>query len=332
MKLIRLERPTLIGLLFLLLLAFLPGFTPQPEKQPFPAPLDSPALALYHNFAISGIYDFDQEAETSLASLSAEIKSFLPNNHEIATTSLSELLGSRFFRGCLRPQELYFYLRDGRTFALVIEGNFSPQELAQFLPASHFNSETGRLVKTMVLADTTLHLSIGPDRIMLYPESVTGEVESRLNEDPVALDSKFVAFSGMLKGRPALATEIDFSRLRQASSSLRLPVELGQIRHLRLIADDQLTKLQLFIPEDEKRRQVKSELNLATFSQLIPGSPELKLSESGNSLFIDTVADPDLEKSISRRFAAILLHFLIKNSSQSRFAATTIGDRHEQID
>lgn len=322
MKIVKLNQPALAGFALLLLLALLPGFTAQKSHPHHPVPFDNPTLALYHNFAISGVYDFDENSEIALASLSAEISRLMPATSAWENTDPQtrlNLLKQRFGEGCLRPEEMFFFFRDSTAFALIINGSFILEDIAGLLPGSDFNPESGLLKKSFNFGTSKLCLEIDANKILFYPESAASEIFARLGRAENQIDKKFKAFISMLKGKPALAAEIDFCAFSQAiaSSSLRIPPELCQIKHLRLIADSQLAKMQLYIPEDSNRGRLSEKIDLKKFSQLLTTQPELKIFEKGASIFIETQADAALEKSVSQKFAAVLLHFLIKNSFKS---------------
>lgn len=334
MKIVKLNQPALAGFALLLLLALLPGFTAQKNQLSPPVPFDNPTLALYHNFAISGVYDFDENSEIALASLSAEISLLMPATSAWEKTEPQariKFLQQCFGEGSLKPEEMFFFFRDSAAFALIINGSFILKDIAGLLPGSGFNPESGRLRKSFNFGTSKLCLEIDANQILFYPESAATEIFTRLGKTESRIDKKFKAFISMLKGKPALAAEIDFSAFSQAiaSSSLRIPPELDQIKHLRLIADSQLAKMQLYVPENSIRGRLSEQIDLKKFSQLLTSQPELKISEKGASIFIETQADAALEKSVSQKFAAVLLHFLIKNSFKSVSAENNEQQRIE---
>jgi hypothetical protein len=336
MKNFKTIKPYLVGILMLFILAMLPGYSPEPDEQFCPAPFEKPAFALYHNFSSSGIYDPTPESDQALASLTFEIDAFMPLDHSWMSTTRqcridylkNFLVGDEF-----RPAELFFYFENPEKFALMIFGTYNPQKLAQILSADKSNNENHDFVRLFSFAGRRFHLGFSAEQIILMPEGSVEEALNRLKNPDATLNKKFSAFLSMLKGKPALAAEIDFQTLSSSIASLsgRLPKNFTLLQHLRLIADDQLAKIQLYVPETENRNELTQKIDLSPLEKWLGAPGSVQLRESGKSLFIETEAGKGLEKTVSHKFAAMLMHFFLKHSFKCEVASLS-QENHEQIE
>lgn len=320
----------------LVLLAMLPGYSPESEGQSFPAPFEEPVLAVYHNFSSSGIYDPDPHGDRALASLTQELEAFMPLNHAWLSTTRQyriDFLKKHLIDDEFRPAELFFFFKNPEKFALILCGTFNPDKLAQVLSATNSPDNNSAYARSFSLSGISFYLELSNDKIILMPESSSQEGLERLKSPDATLSKKFSAFASMLKGKPALAAEIDFQALNSSIASFgsKLPRNFALLQHLRLIADDQLAKIQLFVPEAEKKLKLSQNIDLSQLERIVGSPGSLQMKESGKSLFIEAEAGKALEESISHKFSAMLIHFFLKRSFKYEVAALD-KENNEQLE
>ncbi|MEW6711224.1 MAG: hypothetical protein AB1403_15460 [Candidatus Riflebacteria bacterium] len=318
MKISRYYRPIALYSLMLVMLAALPGFKNMPAEFNIPAPIESPNFALYHNFAISGIYSAQDHSAPPFTNVCREISRFLPENHQwlsLSDSERSQLLSQTLINSGFRPEEMFFFFADSTNFALLINGNFNLAQIEQMIPGCESIDDNNLLIKNLNEGKTPLQLQVRTEQILLCPLANSPTIIDRLQNRQNNLPQKFSAFTSMMKGRPALATEIDFASFAAslASSGIELPSDLKTMQHLRLIADNQLTKMQLFLPEAQARQKLAELLKPDFFNSLISSDSSFKINENGKSVFVETDASSELEQVISQKFAGLLMHFVIKH-------------------
>ncbi|GEM_PF-4257871 len=320
MKIPRYYRPIALYSLMLVLLAALPGFKNMPAEFNIPAPIESPNFALYHNFAISGIYSAQDQWAPPFTNICREISRLLPKNHQWLSLSDSErsrLLSQTLVNSGFRPEEMFFFFADSTSFALLINGSFNLAQIEQMIPGCEYIDDNNLLIKNLTEGKTPLQLQVRAEQILLCPLADAPIIIDRLQNRQNSLPQKFLAFTSMMKGRPALAAEIDFASFAAslASSGIELPTDLKTIQHLRLIADNQLTKMQLFLPEARARHKLSELLKPDFFNSLIGSDNSFKINDNGKSVFVETDASSELEQAISQKFAGLLMHFVIKHGA-----------------
>lgn len=316
-----------------MLLCALSGFKTPSGEAPLPAPVEEPCLLLYHNFRITGIYDGGDAAAQAINRLSNEMASFIPAT-KIEKAALEEMLVNVANAGDYKPEELFFYFRNPGEFALIIRGEFNLQAIksrfAGEVETERAESLLSRFKFGIGPKKKEFFARFLPQQILVGPEEMRKELERRLENGTTFLQERFKAFVGMLKGKPALALEIDTENfLGSLAGTLSKPPEMAPIRHVRLIADDQLAKMQLFIPEDEPRNQLSERLSpiaAESVRNLIEGA-ELSLQQSGRSLFVEAEANSELERLLAQKFAAWAMHFFIPGDPE--IAAMAQKELHE---
>ena len=321
-------KPAIFALCCLLLLTLLPGYTPGREFAKFPAPILNTSLALYHNFVVSGIYDPDQKSELAIASISNEISRIVALDRRISSEAKPDYgleLKEFMLNGGVKLDEVYFFFGSPRNFALLLCGHFSLEFFAGLFPRAEANDDSIKLRFGDQKSNTEFMMRVRSGQILFCPEPIFDEVNKRLENDENQLDQKFSAFSNMLKGRPALALEVDFASFIEnlASTSVRIPESLQRLEHVRLIADNQLAKLQLSVPDEQSRAQIFEQIskNLDTISDRIGLSGSLNIRQNGRSIFIEADAGQEVERQLSQKFSALLMQFFLKKSFNQQIAA-----------
>jgi len=317
-----------MAIIALTVLMLLPGYKKQNDSQHYPAPIARPALAFYTNLSVSGLFNQDHTGSEAIKEIvgSVEAISKARSGSESVSqhvkTATSELLNNRILSGNLKIHELFFYLRNAENYAMVLTGEFSPAAIADLIGRNRINATTKGFSTLMNLAAAgkeRLFLEFRNDTIIICPENIAGNVLSNIDEHNNLVSAEFSAFDRMVRGRPAMATEISFENLQKNIGQRFLPGWLQSMKHLRLLAASKVAKLQLFIPDNTQRTDMCGTLKGKTgdIKAAIGGSEDLTLEEKGNSIFIEAKTDEALEISISRRTAAFLLHFFAAHSSKN---------------
>lgn len=331
MSLKRFTRPILTGLIFILMMSLLPGFKGQQTESVFYAPIKQPAAMIYHNLEVSGIYNRDETAKTALAEIKKNINSLLKNKIKNQNHNKQSLFLDKFLNQNQHPKELYFYFKNSEKFAFILAGEFDINRLSQQLVKD--DAVNGRLLIELFLENSKvkalkkLVLWADSQRLLLCPEAASQELISRLLDKRDYLDSKFKAFKKMLKGKPALAGEVDLELLKQsmASSSIRIPKTLNVLKHLRFIGDARLTKAQLYAPENKQREQLFKEIDnsLEVFNNLFNKVATFSIKSKGNSLFLEAEAGIEMERILSRKVSAFILHFFENRDTPKKIVLTS---------
>ncbi|GAB4284388.1 MAG: hypothetical protein Kow0029_30940 [Candidatus Rifleibacteriota bacterium] len=287
---------------------------------------------LYHNFITTGIYDpkGDAGSSTAIEELARQINDFIVIDKE----RLSEInetdrifLKEYIAEGSIRPEELYFYFENKNNYALFLTGsfcidesNFKERFFTRTNEGIEFKLESARIKS---IASSTLHLE--NNLVLVCPAVRMSEYLEKIRSRKCLLIQKFRAFKKMLPARPGLAVEIDMDLLNKAlkGSGMRTPPEFDFIKHLRLIVDNRMAKIQFYIPDEEQRAVFSKTLNenLGFFDELTGGNASFSLTIKGSSIYLETEAMPELERKISQKFAALLLHFLQKAEMRREFVS-----------
>ncbi|MGM0599422.1 MAG: hypothetical protein ACQETH_06350 [Candidatus Rifleibacteriota bacterium] len=338
MNFTRFTRPLLIAASFILIISLLPGFKGQQADTFIHAPLNEPAAMFYHNLAVSGIYNRDETAKEALAEINESIKNFLKQKGIKKEHNPENLFEKKFLNNNQRPEELYFYFKNRTKFAFILSGEFDVERLKQQMGRTDTGSST-ILIELDLNKDSDnsyneLVLWADAKLIALCPKVSSKEIISRLQNNQDYLHSRFTTFKKMLKGKPALAGEIDLELLKQgmASSTIRMPETLNVLKHLRFIGDARLTKAQLYAPETQKRELLHKEIEtgLELFNNFFNKVATFSVSSKGNSLFLEAEAGLDAERTLSRKVSAFIIHFFESRQNQNSIVLTSKIDNEEK--
>lgn len=317
--------PTLFAILALFLLLMLPGYKNQGDMAYFPAPVEKPVIAFYANFAASGLYDLSQTAGETVKEVLSSVEEICrrrgiakPEAAQLRTVA-ENLINDRILSGEIKCHELFFYFRDPENFALIMNGEFSAERLAELIGKSRVNITTTGLtsiLKSPANEKERLYLALNNSQLVICPENTAGNTLDNLNGHLGQLDEKFAAFSKMVCSRPALAAEVNFVDLEKAVGSAMLPGWLDKMKHLRLIAASRISKVQIFVPDAAGRNELEKTITglIPALSEITGLGTNLSLVQKGSSIFMEAPAGHDLEKSASRKTLAFLLHFFAINS------------------
>ncbi len=318
--------PTALALFALILLMLLPGYKKQGDAAYFPAPVARPIVAFYANFAASGLYDQGNAARAAMAEILGgveEICAARGNKADLSNTraAAESMLNDKVLSGAIKAHEMFFYLRDSETFALLLTGEFSADRIAEFIGKQRANLSSTSLhsnIKSPTGGSERLHLALQNDLLVICPENIAGNIIDNLNNQTSLLDEGFIAFNKMVSARPALAAEVNFAALEKLFGAALLPDWLSQMKHLRLIAASRISKLQLFVPDNAGRASLLKALepNLPLLNRIagIVKGTGMAANGKGSSIFIEAPPGLDLEKSLSRKTMAFFLHFFAGNT------------------
>ncbi len=317
--------PTLFAILALFLLLMLPGYKNQGDIAYFPAPVAKPAVAIYANFAASGLYDQSHGAGEAINEVLSGVEEICrmrsvakPEAASLRTIA-ENLINNRILSGEIKCHELFFYFRDPENFALIMNGEFSAERLAELIGKSRVNTTAAGLTATLKSpagGNERLYLALNHSQLVICPENTAGNTLENLNNHLGQLDEKFAAFSKMVINRPAFAAEVNFAVLEKVAGSAMLPGWLDKMKHFRLITASRISKVQMFVPDTAGRNELQQTMtNLMPALNGITGmTANFSLAQKGSSIFMEAPAGLDLEKAASRKILAFLLHFFAINS------------------
>ncbi len=317
-------------LLTLAVIILLSGFSS--EKDSFPAPIKEPVAAVYVNLLPSGIFDEEnQKACEEIANNVAKICKMRDNN--VASLSTKEyrditlnILKNSIINGFLQIHEIYFYYKNQEEFALIALGEFDTLTIAEKLKAQMLFDKEDKLIKltTTIKANNgsneKLLLEASNNLLVISPERSESNIFNVLKDNKNLLGDKFKTFEKMLQHNPAISAEIDIEQLLKNQNGTNIPKPVTATKLVRLFVAPLQNKLQISIPEDNDREELKKELQNQTIllNSLFDNKTDYKLAEGKTSIFIESKTDEEQVQEISRKTMAFMLHFFVKNISSNQ--------------
>lgn len=329
--------PTFMAFLALSLLLLLPGYKGQIDNDFFPAPVANPVIACYANFAPSGLYDHGQNSVAAIHEIIGAIENIClvrgsgPDEVAKIRTSAESLVNDRIIDGHFKVYEAYFYFRDGQNFALILNGDFALDKIAALIGEPRINMGSGKItstIKSITTGKNRLHLEIKPDQMTICPENIAGNIMDSINNKTSLLGNEFNAFAKMVKTRPALAAELAFDEFTREAGAGMVPDWLTPLKHLRMLAAGRMTKMQMFVPENDSRQMLAKTLSesMPAINSATGDIASLSLTIKGNSIFVEAPPETNLERSISSRTAAFILHFFVRAQKSSPVLTASVND------
>jgi len=329
--------PSLVAIFALMILLFLPGYQKQLKTDHYPAPLEKPAVAFYCNFAASGLYDQGKNSSEALQEILLCVDAVCRDRQPSETAAVSAqktasaIISDRIMSGDLKVHDLFFYLGSSENFALIMRGEFSTGKISELIGKDRVSkNKTGLItfVKSPVSTNSRLYLEVRDDLLFICPENNAGNLLANIDNQKNVLGEELAAFNKMVRNRPALASEISFTALQKNIGFSLLPAWLEPMQHMRLIAADRLSKLQMFVPDKEAREALKKTMTeqKSVIKNLTGAPAELNLEVKGNSIFIEAPPELNLEASVSRRMAAFALHFFAGSNTDSKVLRAASND------
>ncbi|MBR4328628.1 MAG: hypothetical protein IKO19_09655 [Candidatus Riflebacteria bacterium] len=318
-------------LLTLAAVILLSGFSS--EKDTFPAPIKEPAAAVYVNLLPSGIFDEEnQKACEDIANNVAKICKLRNDSNSNSLTSKEyrditiKFIKSSLVSGFLKIYEIYFYYKNPKEYALIAIGEFDTLKIVEKSKAEMIFDQEDRLVKITTSinpgsnSEDKMLLEANNNILVISPERSDLNIFNKLIENKNLLGEKFKTFEQMLKNNPAISAEIDIEQLLKDKDRNNIPKPVCATKLLRLFVAERQNKLQLSIPEENEREEMKKELQKQTLflNSLFDNKTNYKLAEGKTSIFIETPADEEQIQAISRKAMAFMLHFFVKNISSNQ--------------
>lgn len=303
------------------------------EKDTFPAPIKEPAAAVYVNLLPSGIFDEEnQKACEDIANNVAKICKLRNDSNSNSLTSKEyrditiKFIKSSLVSGFLKIYEIYFYYKNPKEYALIAIGEFDTLKIVEKSKAEMIFDQEDRLVKITTSinpgsnSEDKMLLEANNNILVISPERSDLNIFNKLIENKNLLGEKFKTFEQMLKNNPAISAEIDIEQLLKDKDRNNIPKPVCATKLLRLFVAERQNKLQLSIPEENEREEMKKELQKQTLflNSLFDNKTNYKLAEGKTSIFIETPADEEQIQAISRKAMAFMLHFFVKNISSNQ--------------
>lgn len=328
--------PTLSSILFIAVLFLLPGFKTDQKQEHFPAPIENPGIAIYANLSASGLYNQSESVGTTVSEI-AEAVSYLcdlrkpGSDAKGSSRQIAEsLINDKLLAGHLKTYEIFFYLRDLKNYALVLNGEFNFSRLSESFPEGTFASDEKSFSAKRSAPSplTEIFINCSADRLVLCHPETAEEIINRLDRNTNLLSEEHRVFKRMLLARPAAAGEISMQSLEANLAGFSINHLTDGLRHIRLVAASQMTKLQLFIPESQKREAALKSIGnfLDAGNVILSKFGNFKVESSGNSLFIETDSDSNLERQISREIMAFFIHFFVRAEKNATVLSANFSD------
>lgn len=304
---------------------FLSGFT---SEKDFPAPVKEPAAAIYINLSSSGI--FDEESNSACEEIAKNVANICKlrnanvSENEYKNLTLSFLKES-IVSGYLKIHEIYFYYKNAEEYALIAKGEFDLFTIAEKSKAEMVFDQNEKLIKITTSISSNnenekMLLQANNNTLVICPEKTLPDIVSNLENNKNLLGEKFKTFGQMLKHNPAISAEIDIQRVFKDMGIENLPKSVTATDLVRLFIAAKQNKIQISVPEDEDREELKKELEKQTpvLNNIFDNKTDYKLREGKSSLFIETKTDEEQVQSISQKATAFMLHFFVKNISSDQ--------------
>lgn len=304
---------------------FLSGFT---SEKDFPAPVKEPAAAIYINLSSSGIFDEEnnsacEEIAKNVANI-CKLRNANVSENEYKNLTLSFLKES-IVSGYLKIHEIYFYYKNAEEYALIAKGEFDLFTIAEKSKAEMVFDQDENLKKITTSISSNnenekMLLQANKNTLVICPEKALADVVSNLENNKNLLGEKFKTFGQMLKHNPAISAEIDIQSVFKDMGIENLPKSVTATDLVRLFIAAKQNKIQISVPEDEDREELKKELEKQTpvLNNIFDNKTDYKLREGKSSLFIETKTDEEQVQSISQKATAFMLHFFVKNISSDQ--------------
>ncbi len=318
-------------LLTLAVVLLLSGFSS--ESNSIPAPIKEPAAAVYVNLLHSGIFEEqNQKACEDIANNVAKICKLRNNDSSSLSTEdyrniTLKVLKNSIINGFLQIHEIYFYYKNQKEFALIAIGEFDTLTIVEKLKAEMLFDEEDKLIKltTTIKANNDsnekLLLEANQNLLVISPERSDLNIFNNLKDNKNLLGDKFKTFEQMLQHNLAISAEINIEQLLKNQNNTNLPKPVTATRLVRLFVAPKQNKLQISVPEENEREELKKELQNQTIllNSLFDNKTDYKLAEGKTSLFIESkTTDEEQVQEISRKAMAFMLHFFVKNISSNQ--------------
>lgn len=284
----------------------------------FPAPVAAPQLLLYYDFSRTDFYNPDSESLPMIAKIMGETYQNRLSRH-IDSSDLNEKIAQYLRKkpdiDNFKVDKLFLYLKDNENFALILTGSFDHERIKSLY---HHNfvtdSDAGTIIDLKIDAKALpdLRLFVSNEQIMLAAATTVEAYIDNLKQTRTLLTGKYQNFIDMVNARPMLAAEVSIAGIKQRliGDSIELPTWIQLLKHVRLIVDSKLTRLQLIANRENETNLIRSIINEQVLS--FDSGRNLSVNQQSSSIFIETKADSELERLVAHHTAAFFLHFFVK--------------------
>lgn len=312
-----------------------------PQADYFPAPLPSPQLSFYANFTASGLYDTGEAALNASQEIVSQVESLCvargadkTASHHIRTAA-ENLLNDRLLSGQMRVYELFFYYADQQNFAVILRGEFVRQRLMAVLGVDKVSDGDDASVarfRSPLNPAELLYMQVGSDEVVICPDNISGNIAEQLAARRNMLGKDFTSFSKMVRVRPAVAAEINLAALQNSAAAEPVPDWGRALRHTRLIVSSQMTKMQLFVPDPEERERLLRQIEglVGGLREHAGNLVDFSAATSGNSIFIEAPAGDELERLVSSRSIAFIMHFFVRAQKNQIMVSSREADENRE--
>ena len=283
---------------------------------------------MYFNFSDSGIFGEEEEQTKACEEIANTVSNICHLRNDANNTALTSdrykelclnLLQNSIINGFLKVEEIYFYYKNSEDYAIIAGGEFNMDAIASKTGAKMIFDENDKLVRVSVSLnqDDGSKISLQADNSILVvtPEKTAKAVMNSLENENNQLSDKFITFKNMLKINPVVSAEIDLLQILNQKETEQLPRSIVDTQLIRFVVSNRQNKIQLSIPEEETRKDLKNQIisQTDTINALFDNKTNYQIKEGKTSLFIETQPNQDQVQSISRKAMAFMLHFFIKN-------------------
>lgn len=319
-----------IILIFFTVVIFLSGFK---SESSFPAPIKEPAAAIYFNMSYSGI--FDNENKDACEEIAENVANICKFRNAIKDDSKTlktykdlckNFLKESIVEGFLKIYEVYFYYKDNNSYALIAKGKFDLQAISKKINTENVFDENNKLVRIYTSIDSkkdneqikeSIVLQANEKTLIICPKNSFSDINKSLNNKQNLLGDNFKTFENMIKNNPIIGAEINIKELLKNQESKNIPKSLTATSLVRLFIAQNHNKLQINIPKEEDRSELKKELKkqTATLNSIFENKTDYRLKEGKTSLFIESETSKEQIQVISRKAMAFILHFFVITSA-----------------
>ena len=158
------------------------------------------------------------------------------------------------------------------------------------------------------------------DTLIISPEKAISEITKNIENNTNLLGTKFNTFKKMIKNHPAISAEMDLQEIFKGNDAQKLPKSVTATDIIRLFISPKQNKIQMNIPEEEDREEIKTEIenNTSILNSFFDNKTDYRIREGVTSIFIESEPDEEQVLTISQKATAFMLHFFVKNISSSQ--------------
>lgn len=317
----RFQLTRFITLLFYVVALFvIQGFKNTQINASFPSPLEKTIFAFYYDFSTTGIYNNNQISSDTIKILKDKIQKFNP---QISAEKTGDFLSSLFSQANFKPEQLYLYLAQDKSFVFTILGKFPWKRWKEIYPQ---NTVVNRVdgfsisVPANFVQGKRLSMNVSSNMLLICPEDISGNVMNKISSDINRQHISFPVFQKMVLQKPVIAFETNIEELINSAKSSHIGIEMpsliDKISHLRFIAHRKISKLQLSVNNDDERIKTSNELT-ESLNQYVSDVSTITTNIKNTSIYFSAKPSDTIANKISYDIGGLLLHFMTKINHQN---------------